>query len=324
MIKFGLLVNWLQSFGPAGQRFDYSREGELLARVCMEADRLGFYSITMIDHLEHDVFEPLTALSYVAGLTKNIRISQAVLNPTLRSPALIAKMTATLDRLSNGRLELGIGSGTLRSESYAPYGIPVQHQSGRVERLIEFIHVVKSLWKGTSFDFEGKYYHLKGALIEPTPRQTPRPRIMIGGRSQKLMEIATEHEAWNYFFHPIHDPPSPSKCREKIEEFDKICEEKGVSPETVDKCIEPITLMATEDRQKVNGFIEKAANIARVNADEIRKRFEFAFVGTPEDVEKRVEAFVGAGVNYFLLSGPGLRDPDSLEIFARDIMEKYK
>jgi len=303
-IKFGLLVNL--------------SERELFRNLCIVADQLGFYSLAMGDHLEWEIFECLTALSYSAAITERIRISQLVINPQLRNPSLLAKILATIDQLSRGRLEVGIGAGSSSSHSYEPYGMEVLGFVERLERLKEVLDILEGLWSSNSFDYNGKYYSLKNASIKIIPKQKPRPRIMIGGRSKEIMRIASKYEAWNFAF-----DLSPSKCKDYIGEFKKICEEKGIDHSTIDKCIGILFLMSDEEEKLKEGLRSLAKNL-NMELSRVQKIFKFSLIGKPEHVKRTIEEFMNVGVNYFILWGKGIRDIDALNIFAKDIMVAFK
>src|SRR5213075_902964 len=159
-----------------------------------EAERLGYNWASVGDHfIANPVFgardtdpwnEGWTSLAALAEATSRIHIGAMVTSVGYRHPAVLAKMAATVDVISEGRLEFGIGAGYLETE-YRMYGLPFPPAAVRLEQLDEAIQVCKSLWTMERSDFVGKHYTLTGAVCEPKPVQKPRPPIWVGGMGEK-------------------------------------------------------------------------------------------------------------------------------------------
>ena len=152
------------------------------------AEDLGYATAWMPDHFDTQ-WGPLVGLTAVAEATSSIRLGGLVFDNDYRHPAALAKEMATLDVLSEGRVELGIGAGWLRSD-YDETGIPFDPPGVRIQRLEEAIEVVTRLWSGGPVDFEGAHYTLRGAGCWPRPTQRPRPPIMIAGGGRKVLSLA--------------------------------------------------------------------------------------------------------------------------------------
>src|SRR3972149_5610425 len=156
--------------------------------VAKEAEGLGFDSVWVSDHLVFDLskyggspdligsLEPLTTLSVLAAETSAVRLGTMVLCNELRPPAVVAKMAATIDRASGGRLELGMGAGWYEGD-FRHFGLPFPPPGVRLARLAEAVEVVKLLFTGQPVSFEGRHYRLEGAVARPRPLQDPRPTI---------------------------------------------------------------------------------------------------------------------------------------------------
>ena len=150
---------------------------ERVRNVVLECERLGYDSIWLDDHLMYGktpILECWTTLSALASLTAKIRLGTMVLCNSYRNPALLAKMAATLDVISNGRLELGIGAGVQKDEHEA-YGIPFPKPSERIERMKEAVEIIKKLWTEENANYQGKYYTVNEAVCLPKPLQKPHP-----------------------------------------------------------------------------------------------------------------------------------------------------
>jgi len=149
---------------------------------------LGYDALTVPDHLT-DLFAPMPAVLSAAEATKKIRVGTNVLNNDLRHPILVAREAATVDLLTDGRLQLGLGAGSLRSE-YDQAGLGFDPGATRVERLAEAVTIIKDLLKGERVTFAGRHYRVTGHTIAPLPVQRPHPPILIGGNGPRLLTLA--------------------------------------------------------------------------------------------------------------------------------------
>jgi len=152
---------------------------------------IGYSTFTVADHFMIP-FAPLLTLQAVAAATETLRLAQTVLNQDFRHPAVLAKELATLDVLSDGRLEIGIGAGWMRDE-YERAGLPFDAASTRVERLEEVIVILKGLFGDGSFSFTGKHFTIADLDGMPKPLQRPHPPILVGGGGRKVLALAGRH-----------------------------------------------------------------------------------------------------------------------------------
>jgi probable F420-dependent oxidoreductase len=143
------------------------------------------------DHLV-DQFAPIAALGVAASVTSTLRLGTFVFNNDLRHPVVLSQELATLDRLSEGRLEIGIGAGWNKPE-YDGAGIPFDPGSTRIDRMAESIAIMKGLFADGPIDFEGRFYRIKGFEDLPRPVQRPHPPFLIGGGSPKLLRFAAQN-----------------------------------------------------------------------------------------------------------------------------------
>jgi len=213
---------------------------ELLA-FWQEADRVGFDSVFLFDHFmppspgppaSERCLEAWSVLSALAAGTRRIRLGVLVTGNTYRHPALVAKMAATVDQVSRGRLILGLGAGWLQREHVA-YGIPFYTAPERAKRLREAVQVVKLLLTQEKSTFAGRYYTLKDAPCEPKGVQTPHPPILVGGMGPKVVQpLAARHADIWHFWNPAADVPAIKRL---CDGFDAICARVGRDPNTVAK-----------------------------------------------------------------------------------------
>jgi F420-dependent oxidoreductase-like protein len=227
---------------------------EDMLRVWLEAD-----SIPSIEHAwDFDHFMPLgndptgpclegwTLLAAFAAQTKRIRVGVMVTGNTYRHPAVLANMATTIDIISQGRLDFGIGAGWNELEHTA-YGIPLYAPGERLRRLAEACEVIRLLWTETAPSFEGKYYQLKNAYSEPKPVQKPHPPFVIGGGGEKVtLRIAAQYaDIWNFAGGPVET------FVHKNEILDAHCAALGRDPATIARSVQlavnPSDMSATQN-----------------------------------------------------------------------------
>jgi probable F420-dependent oxidoreductase len=207
MMRFGVVID-----GP-------DRDGYLAA--VRRAEDLGYDTVLCSDHLELEGrhfshFAPIPALTAAAVATERIRVGTAVLNQDLRHPAVLAREAASLDVLSGGRLELGIGAGWNEPE-YVMAGIHWDQMAVRVRRFTEYIQVVKGVIAEPSFSFAGEFFTITEMPGEPAPIQRPHPPIMIGAIGPKLLALAAR-EADIVSINMLKSPdPSEAGLAERVE-----------------------------------------------------------------------------------------------------------
>ncbi|OLC63050.1 MAG: LLM class F420-dependent oxidoreductase [Ktedonobacter sp. 13_1_40CM_4_52_4] len=237
---------------------------EDILRVWLEAD-----TIPIIEHAwVFDHFIPLgpdptgqclegwTLLAALAARTQRLRVGVMVTGNTYRHPAVLANMAATIDIISRGRLDFGIGAGWNELE-HEMYNIPLYAPGERIHRLGEACEVVKRLWTETPANFDGKYYQLKNAYCEPKPVQKPYPPIVIGGGGEKLTlrVVAQYADIWNFAGGPI------DMFQHKNTVLDEHCAAIGRDPSTIERSVQlvinPNNLQET--REITRSFIEVGA-----------------------------------------------------------------
>jgi probable F420-dependent oxidoreductase len=173
--RFGVSVR------SAASRAEWSRKAK-------KAEDLGYSTFLVADHLA-EIFPPLAGLVAAAEATTTLRVGTLVVNNDFRHPVLLARETATVDLLTDGRLELGIGAGHMESE-YDEAGMTFDSGGTRIDRLAESVAIVKALWSGEEVTFHGRHYTVTGHRIYPRPVQRPGPPLLIGGNGKQLLTLA--------------------------------------------------------------------------------------------------------------------------------------
>ncbi|GIW41397.1 MAG: hypothetical protein KatS3mg076_1974 [Candidatus Binatia bacterium] len=289
---------------------------ELRAKVEL-CDELGIPSVWFMDHLyppgmpRVPSFEAWTTASALASVTRRIRLGHLVLANPLRSPALLAKMAVTLDHASGGRLNLGIGSGSVEQE-LREFGFAADTPRRRAEQLGEALEVLRLLFHEDSPSFVGRYYRLECAPSLPRPLQRPHPPIYVGGAGERwtLPLVAKYADAWNCPTYALAEAPR------KIEVLRRECQKVGRDPSSL-RLTEEAVLVLVPTRREVGAALEVA-----------RKRFggpgwgleEGGYVGTPDDVLRRIEERQKLGFTgfFFFLADRGKRE--TLELFAKEVV----
>jgi F420-dependent oxidoreductase-like protein len=201
----------------------------------LEADRLGFDTGWLHDHLlnQNDLSAPeeegWSILATLLALSKNIRGGLLVTSNTFRHPSLLAKIATTIDRISGGRVEVGLGAGWMEAE-HEQYGITLPPLRDRVRALDEACQILISLWTQERTTFNGEYYTLKEAYHEPKAIQKPHPPLVIGAKGEKVTLRTTAKYAaeWNY------SGGTPEEFAHKSAVLDEHCRAIGRDPELID------------------------------------------------------------------------------------------
>ena len=169
-----------------------SVEVDQLLTTARKAEDLGYYSLVMGDHYEQwPVLGPLAGMVAIANATTTLRTGTLVLNNELRNPVVLAKELATIDALSGGRLDIGIGAGW-QAGDFDVTGTPMRQPGLRIDRLRESIALLKQAFSGERLGFEGAHYSVKAHVGAPKPVQRPSPPIVIGGGGPKLLTLAAQ------------------------------------------------------------------------------------------------------------------------------------
>jgi F420-dependent oxidoreductase-like protein len=311
------MVNVKATFGlalplSAGySAWDYNLNFERMREVVMACEDLGFDSVWAPDHVmlgrNLETLEAWTVLTALSQATETMRLGTLVACPTHRSPAMLAKIAASLDVVSNGRVELGIGAGWNGAEQLA-YGLPWEEvPKARVERLVETVEIVRGLWTSDRFTFKGKYYSVTDAVCLPRPLQKPSPRIHIAGRGEQLVlrAVARYADGWNI------DEVSPEDYAHKLDVIREHCRTVGRPYGEIEKSLETY-LMITDRPEQEERIIEwmnwqTNSNPERIRLgkppvkltrEQVKKEIIF---GPIEEVTERLGQYIDVGVERFMV-----------------------
>lgn len=285
---------------------------EAMTRVAQTADELGFTSAWLVDHFhttprpaQEITFECWTTTAALARDTKRIRIGQTVTCAGYRNPALLAKMASTVDVLSHGRLNFGIGAGWHEHE-YRGYGYDYPDTAERLRRLGEALQVIRAMWTQEEAVFEGKYYQVHGAINQPKGVQQPHIPILIGGGGEKvtLKLVAQYGDACNVF-------GDAETLKHKFAVLKAHCEAIGRDYESIRRTAGALCYIGDTDEQAQAKF--PAALRGRPTA-------AGALIGSPETIRQRLIELEEAGVQELILGFPDVLQLETLRFFAREFI----
>jgi len=293
-------------------------------KVWVAADELGFHSGWLFDHLfelplfgpsDEPCLEAWTLLSALSKETHKMRLGVTCLCVSYRNPAMLAKMSSTLDVISGGRFELGIGSGWAKTE-HQSYGIPFENPRRRNEKLEEAVTIIKKMWTEERPSFEGKHYKIEGAVCQPKPVQKPRPPIWIGGEGEKitLKTVAKHADGCNFIGLSIDE------YRHKLDVLAKHCDTIGRKIGDVRKSWQG-SIMIGRDDSEVKTRMQNAhpGNVAK---EDLKAH---AIVGTPDQCTQRIGEYMDIGVNRFMLSFPeAATDINGIRLFAEQVLPSFQ
>jgi len=302
------------------------------------AEDLGFDSMWISDHLLYSfdrygagdapiaALEPLTALAGLATMTDRIRLGTMVLCAPLRHPSIVAKMATTIDHLSGGRLDLGVGAGWLEQE-FTAFGYPYGSLGGRFTQIEETLVALEALFSGRPATMNGRFVTLDEAPLLPAPVQRPRVPIWVGGKGgPRLLRLAARHaDGWNSAWRWTTDAYA-----ERVGAAQASCEVEGRDPASLRLSVGMYSLLA-EDERAYEALFERgraAMPGGAIDADTAATWRADTLSGTPEDALERVAAFEALGVEEIVLAPwvlPfAIPEPSIVEVFAESVMRPLR
>lgn len=272
------------------------------------ADELGYYSVGVPDHFvatpdgadpnpRLPLAEPWTALGAFAQATRNVRLGPLVASNTFRPPAVLAKMAASLDHISGGRVDLGLGIGWFDLE-HTSLGFPFDPTPDRLRALDESIQILRALWTESEVSFAGEFYTLANAISEPKPLQDPLPLLLATGGPKVGLRLAARYaDHWNMY-------RTASDWADLNRQLDDHCARENRDPtQIVRSAMIPLYLEETESiAQKIAMWGDR----------------EWFLTGTDEEIRDRIGRFVEAGADLIVLQVEAPRgNAEHLREFAR-------
>lgn len=273
------------------------------------AEEAGFGAVWASDHYFVDIaryggpagpqacYDPLATLAALSAQTRSVHLGTLVLAVGLRPPSLLAKAAASLDRLSEGRFELGMGAGWNRPE-YQAAGIPFPSAGTRLAQLAEAVQIVQAMGRDSPASFSGRHFRIEQAPNLPPPVR-PIP-IWIGAKGDRALRVAARHaDGWNVVWRW-----TPPAYRERVVELERACAEVGRNPAEVRRSIGLIALVG-EDRRDLERRFSRWGELAPPGVLQGVDLADFAadrLVGTPDQVLERLAAFREAGMQELVVN----------------------
>jgi alkanesulfonate monooxygenase SsuD/methylene tetrahydromethanopterin reductase-like flavin-dependent oxidoreductase (luciferase family) len=273
---------------------------EAMVEKAQAAEAAGFFGMAGMDHLappmalEHTMYEALTTNAWLLAHTERLVQGQLVLCDAFRHPTVLAREAVTLDHASGGRFELGIGWGSVIGE-FTTFGVTPTAARERVQRLSETLDILRALWSGEAFDYDGQYFHLEGARQVPVP--IGKIPILIGGTGKRTMELVAAHaDWWNV---PIH----------QLDRLDEMRSSAGTARVSV---------------QQMFAFVPEGVDRAEIE-EPARRRFGYhnLVVGGRAEMIDHFSAMRERGVERFYVWFADFAAPTTLEAFGAEVISSF-
>ena len=263
---------------------------------------------------EGPCMEGWTALAALSQATSRVRLGIMVTGNTYRHPAVLAKMATTVDHISGGRLEFGLG-GAWHTYEHGAFAIPFYTIKERLERLDEAVQVIKLLWTQTRPTFQGRYYQLDQPPYNPPNVQQPHPPILIGGGGEKrtLRTVAKYADATNV-------SGTPEEVRHKYEVLERHCKDVGRDFSEIRRTIQ-LLLFLNDDPAFQQRVVQGIVSFRGGSEEDARRS---VLMGSVEDVKASVQAFADAGVQEIIVAQFPRFHRESLLRFSREVVPAFR
>lgn len=283
----------------------------------LEIESLGYDGLAVPDHLMTGggagTMEATTTLAALGAETSDVFLYPKTINNPLRHGPFLAKIAATIDEISDGRLKLGMGAGWKDDEALA-YGYEWPSAPDRLRELEETLEIMKGLWTNHEFSYDGEYYSVEDAVCKPHPVQDPHPPIMIGGGGEEFtLRIAAKHaDCWNFW-------GSLDVMERKLSVLEDHCDTYDTDYDAIQKswfarCI------IRETEAEVAELLKAAPMFKSENLDEN----EHHLVGTPEQVVADIERYVDIGIDEVVVEFVDFPETEGASLFAEEVMPAFE
>lgn len=318
------------AFVPQGWRLDLAgvpvdTHWQRMVDVAKTIESSGYESLWVFDHFhtipvptQEVTYEAWTLMASLAAVTDTVRLGQMCTCNSYRPPSYLAKVASTIDVISNGRIEMGIGAGWYEHE-YLGYGYQFPKASVRIGMLREAVEIMKAMWTQDEVTYDGEYYELQGAINSPKGVQQPHIPLWVAGGGEKLtLNVAARHANYTNFGSDVEDFTHKSgvlrgHCEDVGRDFEEIVRSSN------------FTVVCAETESEVADKLTWLKEHYRPFVDEERLERIFAmwgdYAGTPEQLVERLRPWAEAGMEYaiFFFADCGF-DSGGIELFAREVI----
>jgi F420-dependent oxidoreductase-like protein len=317
-MKFGVRIPnlVLRRYFPFVEKLDFA----MVKDWALESERLGFHSVWVNDHLVFgSILECWTTIAALSTITSSIRLGPLVLCNNFRYPSMVAKMAATLDVISNGRLELGIGAGWHEVEHRA-YGFPLPSPRVRMERLEDALQIITQMWTEDKASFKGKHYSIEEAVCDPHPVQQPHPPIMVGSSGEKvgLRLVAQYADVYNAQW------CSPVEASRKLEVLKRHCMKVGRDYNEIEKSWWG-RLCIAENSQDIEDIMKQSYALRgeKTPFDAwFREAKSKGIVGTPDECVEKIREYMDTGISFIIIRPEDIPSTKGLHLFTEKVIPR--
>jgi F420-dependent oxidoreductase-like protein len=322
------------AFVPQGWRLDLTgidrtKHWETMTGVAQRIEEVGFESLWVYDHFhtvpaptQEATYEAWTLMASLAAVTSTVRLGQMCTCNTYRPPSYLAKVAASIDVISGGRLEMGIGAGWYEHE-HDGYGYPFLEPGPRIRMLEEGLEIMKAMWTEDVVDYDGRHYRLQGAICQPKPLQSPHIPLWVGGGGEELtLRVAARHAQYTNFgvkpeWFSHKSDVLAGHCRDVGRDFDEITRSANFNI----VCADTEADVADRIGMVKARFVE---HVTEEKAEEQLRLYRHNS-GTPEQVVDSLREWEKLGLAYAIVYFPDAAyDLSSLELFAREVIPEFR
>jgi alkanesulfonate monooxygenase SsuD/methylene tetrahydromethanopterin reductase-like flavin-dependent oxidoreductase (luciferase family) len=297
-----------------------SRTWDETKAAALEFERLGFDSLWLNDHLygtpraEISILEAWSALAAVGALTERVELGTLVSPPGFRNPAYLAKVVATLDQVTGGRVVPGLGAGWFRRE-FTDYGYPFPEARDRVRALGEAAEIMVRAWREPELTFAGQYFHVENLTVTPSPAQPPK--LLIGGGGEQVtMRIAARWaDIWN------NSAGNQTKLPHKVEVLRRHCQAVGRDPAAV-RISQQTMVLITEHDADVEPMLDRATKLFGGHMGDVRG--PLAIAGTPDMVAAGIQRHIDLGCTHFVIEFFGRDTRVPARLFSESVLPRFR
>ena len=312
-------------FAPQGWKTELAgidgaaAQWEVTRSTAVLAERLGFDSVWVYDHFHnvpapsHEaVFECWTTMAALAEATESVRLGQMVSCAGYRNPALVAKVTSTIDVISGGRLDFGIGAGWYDQE-YRAYGYEYPSNADRIRMLKETVEIVKLMWSEPDATYEGRHFSVQGAQCDPKPLQQPNPPVWIGGGGEQLtLRVVARHADASNF------GGKPHEFAHKVDVLRGHCAEVGRDPDEITMTWSPEVFVRSTEQEVLD------AGTRSLWGEPFESWQAGNLVGTPEQVCERLAEYQGLGCGGVVPWCSDYPEHETLHLLAEHVLPEFR
>lgn len=292
---------------------------DTVLNIAKEAERLKYNSVWVSDHFISPngstyTFEPWTVLSALALVTSKIRLGTYVLCNQFRHPSILAKMSVTLDHISKGRLDLGIGAGWLKAE-HESFGFIWERFNVRLQRLRETLEIIRKLWTENDVSYAGQCFQIENANLQPKPFQKPHPPIWVGGNSKAIMHIVAKlGDGW------IPALPTPQQLQEGVFLIKRLMKGFGREDTKLQTAFggSGCTVIA-KDSSTVKKLAEPLVKSMAKPLEDLP-----CMIGTPEQCIRRIEEYQESGAQKIVAGFIDFPSLEGMKLFAESVIPHFK